>query len=114
MLKAIPAFGALLISSVLIVPTVTQAAQSDGVLVSYADLNLVTEAGASKLERRIAVAARTVCQIEDSRELALANATSTCRGQAVADAQPQFRAALAAARNPSVTVVGATIAVFAR
>lgn len=39
MLKAIPAFAALLTASVLVVPTVSQAAESNSVRVSYADLN---------------------------------------------------------------------------
>lgn len=114
MLKLFPAFAALLTASVLVVPTVSQAAESNSVRVSYADLNLAAEPGAKILEKRIAAAARTVCQIEDSRELELAQATGQCRDQAIADAQPAFHAALAAARNASVTVLDASIAVTAR
>lgn len=114
MLKAIPALAAFAAASVLVVPTVSQAAEPRSVAVSYADLNLASDAGASILEKRIGIAARTVCEIEDNRELDLQIATLSCREQAVADAQPAFFAALSAARNPSVTVVGATIAVTAR
>ena len=114
MTKAIPAFGALVIALALIVPTVSQAAQTNSVRVSYADLNLASPNGANVLEKRIAAAARIVCEIEDSRELALATATVVCRDQAVSDAQPAFRAALLAARNPSVTVLPMSIAVTAR
>ncbi|HET7315887.1 MAG TPA: UrcA family protein [Sphingomicrobium sp.] len=114
MTNAIPAFAALLVASALIVPTVSRAAQSNSVRVSYADLNLASDKGATVLERRIASAARIVCEIEDSREMALAQATSLCRNQAVSDARPQFNAALAAARNPSVTVLPTTILVIAR
>lgn len=114
MLKAVPAFAALLTATALVVPTVSQAAQSNSVLVSYADLNLASERGASVLEKRIALAARSVCEIEDSRELDLARATGECREDAIAAAQPAFNAALSAARNPSVTVLDATIAVTAR
>jgi UrcA family protein len=114
MTKAIPAFGALVVALALIVPTVSQAAQTNSVRVSYADLNLASPSGANVLERRIASAARVVCEIEDSRELALATATMTCRDQAVSDAQPAFNAALLAARNPSVTVLPMSIAVTAR
>jgi len=113
-MKAIPAFAALLIASALIVPTVSQAAQSNTVLVSYADLNLASARGANILEKRISIAARIVCEIEDSREFALAQATMVCRNQAISDAQPAFDAALLAARNPSVTVVPMSIAVTAR
>lgn len=114
MFKTIPAIAALMAACVLVVPTVSQAAETRTVLVPYADLNLASEAGASILERRIVGAAQMVCQIEDSRELGLAQATMVCREDAVAGAQPAFRSALAAARNPSVTVGGAAIAVTAR
>ena len=114
MMKAIPAFAALVMASALIVPTVSQAAQVNSVLVSYADLNLASATGANILEKRISKAAKVVCEIEDSRESALAQATMICRNLAISDAQPAFNAALLAARNPSVTVVPATIAVIAR
>lgn len=114
MLKAIPAIAALLVASALIVPTVSQAAVSNSVRVSYADLNLASDAGASILERRIDFAARTVCEIEDSREMALAHAASLCRDQAIKDARPQFVIALAAARHPSAIMLPAAITVTAR
>lgn len=114
MLKAIPAFAAVLVTSALVVPTISQAAESNSVRVSYADLNLASESGATILENRIESAARLVCEIEDSRDLTLAQATQMCRSQAVSHAQPAFHAALVAARNPSVTVLDATIAVIAR
>ena len=113
MMKAIPAFAALVMASALIVPTVSQAARVNTVLVSYADLNLASDTGANVLEKRIASAAKTVCEIEDSRELALAQATLFCRTKAISDAQPAFTAALLSARNPSVTVVPMSIAVTA-
>jgi UrcA family protein len=114
MIKTISAIAALLVASALVVPTVSQASVSNSVRVSYADLNLGSETGAWILERRISSAARIVCEIEDSRELALRQATVVCRTQAIADAQPAFNAALAAARNPSVTALPATITVIAR
>ncbi|HET9459246.1 MAG TPA: UrcA family protein [Sphingomicrobium sp.] len=114
MLKFFPAFAAMLVASALVIPTVSQAAQTNSVLVSYADLNLAAEPGVRALERRIATAARTVCEIEDSRELELARATANCRDEAVAGAQPAFNAALAAARNPSVTVLDASIAIVGK
>ena len=113
-MKAIPAFAAMFAATVLIVPTVSQAANINSVHVSYADLNLASAIGATVLENRIEAAARTVCEIEDSRQLDLAQATNSCRDQAVSDAQPAFDAALAAARNPAVTVIPTTIAVTAR
>jgi UrcA family protein len=114
MIKTIPAVAALLVASVLVVPTVSQASVSNSVRVSYADLNLGSRAGAWVLERRISSAARVVCEFEDSREMGLQQATVVCRNQAISDAQPAFNAALAAARNPSVTVLPTTITVIAR
>ena len=114
MTKAIPAFGALVLALALIVPTVSQAAETNSVRVSYADLNLASASGANVLEKRIASAARVVCEIEDSRQIALAAATNVCRDQAIAGAQPAFNAALLAARSPSVTVLPMSIAVTAR
>lgn len=113
-MKAFSAFAALLTASALVVPTVSQAASPNSVRVSYADLNLASQPGAAVLEKRIALAAHSVCEIEDSRELGLALATNQCRAGAIASAQPAFHAALSAARNPSVTVLDASIAVIAR
>lgn len=114
MMKAFPVLAALLTASALVVPTVSQAAQSNSIRVSYADLNLASEPGAAILEKRIELAARAVCEIEDSRDLDLAMATGVCREGAIASARPAFHAALSAARNPSVTVLDATVAVIAQ
>ena len=107
MLKPIFAFAALVTASALLVPTATQAATTNSVRVSYADLNLASDQGRGTLERRIAFAAKTVCEIEDSRELALASATRLCRGDAVESARPAFDAAVNAARHGTVTIMGA-------
>ena len=109
MLKPIAAFGALVIASALVVPTVSQAAASNSVRVSYADLNLASEQGQNSLVRRMAFAARTVCEVEDSRELALAAATNSCRSDAIEAAQPQYEAAVRAARGGTVEVLGAAL-----
>ena len=114
MLKLLSAFAAVVAASALVTPTVSHAATTNSVRVSYADLNLASQVGATILEKRISSAARFVCEIEDSRELALAQATNMCRDQAISDAQPAFHAALVAARNPSVTILDASIAVVAR
>ena len=114
MLKAVPVVAAALVASALIFPTVTQAAETNSVRVSYADLNLASDSGASTLHRRIVHAARVVCVMEDSRDMRLQRATVACRNQAVSDAQPAFDAALAAARKPSVTILDTAIAVIAR
>jgi UrcA family protein len=114
-MKIIPALASLMVASALVVPTVSNASDSRSVRVSYADLNLGSALGRHTLERRISVAARTVCDIEDSRELALASATNLCRSDAIASAQPAYAAAIAAARHGTVTVLdGAALMVTAR
>ena len=107
MLKTFSACAALVVASALVVPTVSQAAEPNSIRVSYADLNLASNVGQRTLERRIHGAARLVCEIEDSKELALAAATSGCRSDAVASAQPAYEAAVAGARRGTVTVLDA-------
>lgn len=114
MFKPLSAIAALVFASALVVPTVSQAAESNSVRVSYADLNLASSLGRHTLQKRIAGAARTVCEIEDSRELALATATNICRGESIARAQPAFDAAVAASRAGSVTVLETALIVTAQ
>jgi UrcA family protein len=108
MLKTLPALAALAVATALVVPTISQAAERTSVRVSYADLNLATEFGQTKLQRRISFAAELVCDTTDPLNLAFARAVADCRGGAIAGAQPAFAAAVAAARHPSVTVLDAT------
>ncbi len=108
MLKPLMALAALATASALLVPTASQAATANSYRVSYADLNLASDNGRLTLERRIAFGARVVCEIEDSRELALAAATNACRSDAVQGVQPAFEAAVAAARRGTVEL-GASV-----
>ena len=107
MLKTIPALAALGISAALLIPTLSQAAESRSVRVSYADLNLASDAGANSLERRITFAARVACQIEDSKMMGVQATTDLCRSDAIEGARPAYEAAVAAARHGTVTVGGA-------
>jgi UrcA family protein len=107
MFKTKTAALSLLVASTLALPSVGQAQDSNSVRVSYADLNLASKPAQDTLQRRIVGAAKVVCVIEDSREMALARATNTCRAGAVASAQPAYQAAVAAARKGSVTVLDA-------
>jgi UrcA family protein len=113
MLKTLPALAAVVVAAALLVPTVSLAAESNSVRVSYADLNLVSPAGRNTLQQRIVYAARVVCQVEDSRELALRTETNACRGDAVERARPAYEAAIGAALRPTVTV-GAALIVTSR
>lgn len=114
MSKTIRAIAAIAAAGALVVPTVSRAAESNSVRVPYADLNLASSSGQQALRARIAVAARIVCEFEDSRQLDLAKATNLCRGDAVQRAEPAYEAAPAAARHPSVTVLeGASLLISA-
>lgn len=107
MSKMFAAVGALLAAATLVVPTASQADSPNSVRVSYADLNLASSAGQGVLRGRITGAAKVVCMIEDSREMALRRATNDCRSDAVARAWPAYEAAVGAARRGSVTVIDA-------
>lgn len=112
MLRTIPALGALAVAALLVTPTVSQAAEGNSVRVSYADLNLASAPGQRVLHGRIADAARTVCELEDSRALVISAATNLCRADAMQRAEPAYEAAVAAARHGTVTVLeGAAIVV---
>ncbi|HEV2595744.1 MAG TPA: UrcA family protein [Sphingomicrobium sp.] len=108
MLKTLPALAALAVAAALVIPTVGFAAEQHSARVSYADLNLATRVGQQKLKRRIAFAASNVCETADRLDLVFARAVTECRDGAIADAQPAYRAAIASAQHPSVTVLEAT------
>jgi UrcA family protein len=114
MLKTLCALAALAVATAFVAPTVSQAEEPNSVRVSYVDLNLASDVGQQTLHRRIVNGARTVCMIEDSKELALASATSACRGDAIASALPAYEMAIAAARHGTVTIgTGAALIVTA-
>ncbi len=112
MLKMLPALAALAAASALLVPTVSKAQDTRSTRVSYADLDLASAAGQDVLQKRIAYGAMIVCDggFYDATEMPLALA---CRSDAIAGAEPAFKAAVAAATlHPSVTVgVGAALIV---
>ena len=93
MLKTLPALAALAVAAALVVPTVSQAAETELGARSYADLNLAADFGQNELQRRIAFAARVVCEIADPRDFSLRDAVGECRSDAIADAQPAYEAA---------------------
>jgi UrcA family protein len=118
MFKANPALAvvaAVAVAAALVVPTVSQAAETDSMVVSYSDLNLGSEAGAQVLGRRISYAAQVVCGYQESRQFALVIATKTCRKGAIEGVRPAYEAAVAAARHGTVIVgAAATLTVTAR
>jgi UrcA family protein len=111
--KSLVVIAAVLVASALIVPTVSQAAPRDSVRVSYADLNLGTNSGQNKLQRRIAYASKLVCGTGFPLDLSFVRVESDCREATIADAQPAFEAAVASSRRPTVEVVGAAAIIVA-
>lgn len=113
MLKPIPAAAAIAAATALVVPTVSRADESNSMRVSYADLNLASATGQHTLRGRIGQAAVIVCEMEDSRQLAISTATNLCRTGAIKGAEPAYEAAVASARRGTVTVLGAALVVSA-
>ncbi len=111
MLKTLTAAAAIAVASALLVPTVSQAEETNSVRVSYADLDLASGVGQHTLQRRIVGAARDVCVFEDRKDLEIAMATHFCRTNAIAHAEPAYEAAVAAARHGTVSVLGAALIV---
>ena len=105
MLKTLPALAALAMASALVFPTVSNAAEKTSVRVSYADLNLATERGRTKLTHRVAFAARQVCDTASPLDLKFEREVAGCRTGAIAAAQPAIDAAVGNALHPSVRVL---------
>lgn len=105
MLKTLPALAALAMASALVIPTVSNAAEKASVRVSYADLNLTTGTGRTKLQHRVAFAARLVCDTASPLDLKFEREVQGCRSGAIAAAQPAVDAAIGKALHPSVEVL---------
>ena len=106
-MKTIPALGALALSILLVVPTVSHAQDLQTARVSYADLNLAEVGGQETLGRRISFAADQMCGVGKWKALGLADEAGSCSQDAVASAQPAFDAAVARARRGSVDILDA-------
>lgn len=106
MLKTLPAMAALAIASALVVPTVSQAAETDSVRVSYADLDLRSDPGRASLQGRIAHAAEVLCGSADHRDIPFTQRVRECHRDTIADAQPAYDAAVNSARHGIVEVLG--------
>lgn len=114
MLKTLPAMAALAIATTLVVPTISQAAETDSVRVSYADLNLGSAPDQDKLQGRIAYAAEIVCGPADQRDVPFTQKVRECRRGTIADTQPAYQAAINSARHGTVEVLdGAALIITA-
>lgn len=112
MFKTLPALAALAMASALVVPTVSNAAEKTSVRVSYADLNLATGTGRATLDRRVAFAARLVCDTASPLDLKFEREVAECRNGTIAAARPAIDAAVGRALHPSVEVLdGAALVV---
>lgn len=114
MLKTLSALGSLVAASALVVPTVSQAEQTLSVRVPYSDLNLASSAGQGALTQRISNAAKYVCE-GDLTTIDAVSQVYACRIDAVATAQPAYKAAVAeATRHGTVTVLESTSLIVAK
>lgn len=111
MLKSLPALAAIAFSAALLVPTAGLAQETTSERVSYADLDLALSSGQRVLQNRIAFAAVSLCDTADEFNLAMRHEVLSCRSATIAGAQPAFRAAVAQALHPSVTVLDAAAVV---
>lgn len=85
------------------------AGTSESLAVPYADLNLASTQGQATLERRIETAVRSVCDANQSRELAMRAASKRCQ-QAARDAvHPNMQVAVQRATTTN-ELAGATAA----
>ena len=84
-------------------PAIAQTAGSSQLAVSYADLDLRTDAGVRRLDRRIRSAAELTCGPISSADPAGTNAVLDCRSATLASARAQRDLIVAAANaNPRV------------
>ena len=114
MSKILPTLAALLAASAIVVPTVSQAAETDWVRVSFADLNLASNLDQARLQGRIAYAAQVVCGPADQRDIPFAQQVQQCRRDTIADAQPAYQAAVNSFRHGTVEVLsGASLIITA-
>ena len=84
-------FHTMLLFAALAAPALPAAAETPAAIsVRHADLNLDSNDGRAMLERRIASAARTVCEVGDDRMLSILQAERRCVRGAVGEATQRF------------------------
>ena len=69
-------------------------AQPTAITISFADLNLASSAGKATLDRRIAVAVRSICGSPHNLDLAAVSAARECAIEARASAKSQVSLAV--------------------
>ena len=107
LLFSLVAAAALYPSSASADPIVVEAAPT--VSVSFADLDITTEAGRETLYKRIAGAAKKVCGTRPAQDLKLIMSNAQCRKEALSSANLQVQRLLTtrlAGTNPTLEVRG--------
>jgi UrcA family protein len=93
-------------------PALAEPASSEAqTYVSYvktADLDLASQSGQRKLDRRVAQAAREVCGTPSDVDLVGQNKARECREEAIAKASSERDAALAAAKRGAAVAITAS------
>jgi len=92
-------------------PIIIQDAMPPAVHVSYADLNLHSDAGRRTLQSRVRGAANSLCLENGNPDLLRWTLEKDCYRDAIAGAQPQIDAAV---RSLAIVAAAATITVSAR
>lgn len=72
--------------------------------VSYAGINLASEAGRAMLDRRIVHAAQEVCGVADIPDLSVRRAYELCRIEAIRDARASAQVVIARAEEREAAV----------
>lgn len=82
--------------------------------VRYADLDLATPDGVARLDRRIRIAAKSVCGEADPRDLARMAPVQQCRAKAIVSAAPQIASAIESAHGDTRVASNAGLRVAGR
>jgi UrcA family protein len=99
-------FAATLSGSLATSPASAQSPASGGrVVVSYADLDLASQAGVARLNRRILTAVQAACGTESDSDPHGKNLIQACRHRNFDQASSQARRAIALARDDGPTLL---------
>ena len=104
-MKTITTLGAALLATLTAAPALAQEANVRSVAVSYADLDLGSEAGRATFDSRLRQAVRELCGTASSADLRGQNQVDACREELTARAAQQRDIALAGRQTGIVIAV---------
>jgi len=87
-------------------PAAAAQAEEASVTIDFADLDLATDQGAARLDRRIRKAASDVCGPMASRSVVEVQSIQRCRNGAISGAKGEVRTLIAAAKQSGVQIAG--------